>query len=516
MQEKENTMKNILEFDYIKAREYFLKEESYFKFELPKYFSFQSVITKVSQKIENKLLSDFYGSFTNPETEKEKATIPCDFENVNYKFLNNKDGKFAWRPFQLIHPALYVSLVHRITEKDNWKVIVDRFKIFGEDHKIKCYSVPIESESELSDKAITVSHWWQEIEQRSIELALKYDYILHTDISDCYGSIYTHSIAWALHTKNIAKRDRNKKTLVGNIIDKHLQNMSFGQTNGIPQGSVLMDFIAEMVLGFADLELSKRLKDLISDEYTIIRYRDDYRIFSNNPQTAELITKYLTEILFEFGLKLNAHKTFVSHNVVCDSIKPDKLFWISNKRRPKSLQEHLLLIHKLSQEYPNSGSLAKALDKYFNRIYHIKKTNQNIPVLISIVVDIAFKNPRTYPIVSAILSKFFSLIQANEKIEELLDSINKRFDKIPNTGHLQIWLQRVILKMSKEQSFEETLCKKVNDFKIIIWNSDWLNNDLKALINSEPIVDEKIINEVEIVIDSEEVQLFVSKQDYPY
>jgi hypothetical protein len=29
-----------------------------------------------------------------------------------------------------------------------------------------------------------------------------------------------------------------------------MQGMNYGQTNGIPQGSVLMDFIAEMVLGF--------------------------------------------------------------------------------------------------------------------------------------------------------------------------------------------------------------------------------------------------------------------------
>jgi uncharacterized membrane protein len=29
--------------------------------------------------------------------------------------LNNKDGKFAWRPLQLINPALYVYLVFKIT-----------------------------------------------------------------------------------------------------------------------------------------------------------------------------------------------------------------------------------------------------------------------------------------------------------------------------------------------------------------------------------------------------------------
>jgi hypothetical protein len=34
--------------------------------------------------------------------------------------------------------------------------------------------------------------------------------------------------------------------------------MRHGQTNGIPQGSVLMDFIAEMVLGYADTLITKK------------------------------------------------------------------------------------------------------------------------------------------------------------------------------------------------------------------------------------------------------------------
>jgi hypothetical protein len=43
-----------------------------------------------------------------------------------------------------------------------------------------------------------------------------------------------------------AKRNRSDKKSIGNIIDTAMQGMNYGQTNGIPQGSVLMDFIAEM------------------------------------------------------------------------------------------------------------------------------------------------------------------------------------------------------------------------------------------------------------------------------
>lgn len=504
-------MKRILELNHTEARQYLLKAESYFNFDLPQYFVFQNVIQQVSAQLNGHRLSDFYNSFTNPAGQ-QKATYPCDFENVNYIFLNNKDGKFAWRPFQLIHPALYVSLVHNLTEELNWNLIIARFGQFAANPKIKCYSIPLQSDGTQSDKATTVTQWWQTIEQQSIELALEYEYVLHTDITDCYGSIYTHSVPWAIHTKPVAKANRDPNGNLGNIIDKHLRDMAFGQTNGIPQGSVLMDFIAEMVLGYADTELSIRIQQANIQDYHIIRYRDDYRIFSNNPQDAELITKILTEILIELGMRLNAQKTLVSNNVIRDSIKPDKIYWIAEKNGSKSIQEHLLLIHNLSDKFPNSGSLSKALGKFYNRIKGLTELN-NIQVLVSILVDIMYKNPRTYPISSAILSKLLSLLNDPTKRDKILQLIMTKFAKIPNTGHIKIWLQRLTIKIDRQRIYEEDLCKKVNDPTIQIWNSDWLNNTLKTLIATTPVIDEQIIQDIDVVINQTEVQLFKPEYD---
>ena len=93
-------------------------------------------------------------------------------------------------------------------------------------------------------------------------LSLEYDYVFDTDVADCYGSIYTHSIAWAVESKTITKSQhgRNNKSLLGNIIDASIRNAQYKQTNGIPQGSVLMDFIAEIVSGYIDRILSVTLK----------------------------------------------------------------------------------------------------------------------------------------------------------------------------------------------------------------------------------------------------------------
>ncbi|MDX3913861.1 MAG: RNA-directed DNA polymerase [Pseudosphingobacterium sp.] len=506
-------MTRVLDLNNIDAKEYFLKEESYFNFDLPTYFVFENLLQAVSAQIGGQDLQTFYSTYTIGQGQP-KRHFPAEFEDVNHKFLNNKDGKFAWRPFQLIHPALYVSLVNKITEQANWNLIVARFAQFQTNPNIRCYSIPLRSDSHQSDRATSITQWWQAIEQQSLELALKYEYVLHTDISDCYGSIYTHSVPWAIHTKQTAKTQRRDLSLIGNVIDKHLQDMAYGQTNGIPQGSVLMDFISEIVLGYADLELSDRIQQSNLQDYEIIRYRDDYRIFSNNPQTAEHITKLLTEILVELGMRLNAQKTIVSTNVIKNSIKPDKLYWISSRKGAKGIQEHLLIIHKLSEEYPNSGSLSKALSKFYNRIKGIAETNQNIKVLVSILADIMYKNPRTYPIASAILSKLLSLIPNNDKKNEILNLIYQKFEKIPNTGHIKIWLQRVTIKLDRQRQYTEKLCEKVNNTALQVWNSDWLENNLKTIIETTPVIDEAVIADIDVVIAKEEVELFKTEYNY--
>lgn len=486
------------------AKDFFLKEECYCNFDLPNYFCFGNLLKIISKKIESKRLSDFYS-----QTEDGKANYPDYYDDVNYKFLYNKDGKYSWRPLQLIHPALYVSLVHIIAENNNWNLIVNSFKGFRANSNISCYSLPILSESKFSDKAITINQWWRSIEQKSIELALEYDFVLHTDISDCYGSIYTHTVPWALHTKLKSKKEKNESSLLGNIIDKILRAMSYGQTNGIPQGSVLMDFIAEIVLGYADTELTKKIEHTVIGEYKIIRYRDDYRIFSKNPQDAELIAKMLTEVLIDLGMRLNAQKTIVSSDVIHSAVKADKHYWMMAKRGTANIQEHLFLIHNLSLHHPNSGSLSKALDKFYNRVSAIEQyADLSALPLISIVVDIAYKNPRSYSICAAILSRLLQFINDEEERKKIINQVLNKFEKIPNTGHIKIWLQRITVKSDRLKEYNELLCTKVNDKSVNLWNSDWLNADLQKLISYEPIIDEEALKAMDMVIAGNEVQMF--------
>jgi RNA-directed DNA polymerase len=493
-------MRTVLDLNSEEAQAFFLKEESYCTFELPEYFSFELLLHNLTRELAGKILK-----------ESTTEIKPKDVEGVNYTLLNNKDGKFAWRPFQIIHPALYVFLVQEITKDENWQLIKSRFIEFYANDKIECHSVPVAEENEKTDKQNQIYEWWQEVEQRSLALSLEYNHLLHLDITDCYGSLYTHSIVWALHSIEEAKKleNRNNLDLIGVIIDKHIQDMSFGQTNGIPQGSFLMDFIAEIVLGFGDLRLTEELNRLDITDYKIIRYRDDYRIFTNNPQLSSEIAKVLSEVLSKLNFKINSAKTLSTDDVVLGSLKPDKVHWIYNKRKTDNIQQWLIQLYVLGKDFPNSGSLYKETKHFLDWLQNKENSEEglsidNPEVLTSILVNLAYNNPRLFALVTASLSFLIPKVESVEKQKEVLIKIKDRFSLLPNTNYLNIWLQRITLKVDSTIAYSGKLCEKVHDNSVPIWNSDWLNPKIKKLVEETEIINNDVIKNIDITLSQEE------------
>lgn len=496
-------MKTIIDLPHNEAKTFFLKEESYFSVELPEYFTFQDLLNKLDKELFKKELKKDFGTSIKVR----------DLDDVNYKILNNKDGKLSWRPFQLIHPAIYVNLVQSITQENNWETIINCFKSFSGNPNIECHSIPVIEDGEKTSKENQIYEWWQNVEQRSILMALEYNHVLHLDITDCYGALYTHSIVWALHSKEEAKEKREDKSLIGNIIDCRIQDMSNGQTNGIPQGSVLMDFIAEIVLSYGDLLLTERLKEKVITDYKIIRYRDDYRIFTKSEQQSSKIAKELSEILSDLNFKVNNGKTVSNNDLVLGALKPDKIHWIYNKRKTENIQKWLLQLYLLSEQFPNSGTLYKEvklfLDWLKKREESIeKKEIQHPDVLISILINLAFNNPRLYPLVTGSISFLITKVDDIDYQKELILKIHSKFKLLPNTNYLDIWLQRLTLKIDVNINYSGKLCDKVIKNSTNIWNLDWLNPKLKNLIENTPIIDYEKIENLEIGFSESEINEF--------
>ena len=139
----------IIELSGKEARAFFIKQESYCTIDLPLYFQFEGLLQGVAKVLGKNPLSI---------VDRKKSR---KHEGVNYQILNNKDGRYAWRPFDLIHPVLYISLIKCMTKQSVWELICKRFHYFGRNNKIKCLSLPVKSLTKEKDKAEQVSQWWR-------------------------------------------------------------------------------------------------------------------------------------------------------------------------------------------------------------------------------------------------------------------------------------------------------------------------------------------------------------------
>lgn len=76
-----------------------------------------------------------------------------------------------------------------------------------------------------------------------------------------------------------------------------------------------------------------------------------------------------------------------------------------------AFKKHLLQVKLLGDKYPNCGSLSKALSEvYTHRVSTLNKRPDDIYQLISILVNIMQKNPRTLEACIVILGKLLSLL----------------------------------------------------------------------------------------------------------
>jgi hypothetical protein len=97
----------------------------------------------------------------------------------------------------------------------------------------------------------------------------------------------------------------------------------------------------------------------------------------------------------------------------------------------------------------------------------------------------------------------------NEVVLDVLKSIEKRFDKIPNVGHLQVWLQRLTIKTDKNKKYTEKLCQKVIDEDTVIWNISWLKpQSIIDVFTNNAIINKNKIDKMQQVINPNEITIF--------
>lgn len=491
--------KKIVDMDYKEARKFLLKAESYCTLKLPKYFNFQPLLDQIHRENPKKSFDNF---FLNGDNAKY-------YNDVNYSITINKSDKLSWRNIILTNPIAYVGIVQEMCRKENWNLIINRFKYFSHNKKIKCCSIPVEAENISTDKKEQILNWWNEFEQITIKESIRFKHMIITDISNCYPSIYTHTIPWALHGEKLIKQNlktKNKGKYYGEKLDASIQKISYAQTNGISQGSILYDFIAEMVLGYCDTLLSDRLSEISINDYFILRYRDDYRIFTNKSSDANNILKELTIILNHHNLNINEKKTLKTSDIISHSLKLDKIYGLMNPLdKELNSQKKIFVIRQIGVNYKNSGLLLRLLHEYYKtEIFPLTRQITNPEQIMGIVVDIMNDNSRVYPECIAILSKllsFYSTENKKKKIELIRNKINNEF----NTDYLNIWLQRLTVCIDTNIEYDTKICQKIYK-PSLLWNSSWTS----CQYDENSIVDYEELNKIKEVVSIFEIDDFLN------
>lgn len=557
----------IISLDCGEALEALLESDAYCTTELPEYFDFTGVMKYAAKAIGDKTLDQCTVEGCNPES----------LAGVNLNVITNKDGRYAVRPLTLANPFLYYMLARDLCTEPAWSAIQECFRLFASEHITACAipMVKVDDRPEPFKGATTILNWWNSMEQRSLELSLKYRFMFVTDITNCFGQIIPESIAWALARKDTPHQTDENARLAADI-QRYLQAMQGGRNIGIPQGGTVFALIAEIVLGYTDMLLAEEIEaarakgDLPENlEYEMLRYVDDYRIFCNNRDSLEKISYMLQHILEQFNFRMNPSKTRTSSEVITDSIKPDKAFYIFNTpieskktyrdddgRRQKEstydfdgFQKHLLFIYEFSRRFPNSGQLITQLEAFSRRVeQHLSpKTDsddteivdlqpndganpeaaaerkghlwENISAMVAIAVEIAANNLRAAGNALKIASQLLADMRPADadKKREIIDLIYHKLISIPNSAFIQVWLQNITHTTddwTRADVYSMPLCRVVARQPVTLWNNQWLLPDIATDFPQDGIVDREVLAKTGQVITFKARRLYNDIDDY--
>lgn len=351
-----------------------------------------------------------------------------DLVNVSFP-----KSKLTDRIFGIIEPKIYHDIVWYL--QNEFDFVLDH--LISTDSRFFCYSFPIpvnrNIEGELGKlrSGRMIYEFIEMAENDLVSDAHHYQYVVHTDIKNFYPSVYTHSLSWALHEKEIARAD-DKYNLLGNKLDKLFQYANDRCTNGLAIGPVLSDLAAEILLAAVD---KKSTQELLGEKFLAVRFKDDYRILCNDSTEADKAIKVLQRQMRHFNLFLNEGKTTVKH-------LPDGLFraWIleyqpyslkkEEKITYKVFEHNLLTVLEIDRKYPDTGIIDKFLGELVTKDYKLKLVLQREQTLktISLLFMLKKRRAKAFPQILAIIELLIAQIGKESDIaQRILDDVSNHF-----------------------------------------------------------------------------------------
>lgn len=256
------------------------------------------------------------------------------------------------RKFAIPNPFLYLRLVDEIVRA--WPEIASHI-----DKSPWAVSKP---DADKTDRATTPKNMFSELGKARRRLRDDHAVIVRTDISQFFGSIYTHGLPWSLHGKAVAKRDRSPK-LLGNRLDLTARNMQDGQTVGLPIGPDTSHVLAELLLAPLDEQLRARWPTIGG-----VRMVDDMEFGVDSEAQAHELLADLQLHLSNLELSLNPKKTWIVKDPPLDPVDPAWLHALRPYRIPSDkvgqldqLREYYRLVFDQALTFPEGAVITYGL-----------------------------------------------------------------------------------------------------------------------------------------------------------
>jgi hypothetical protein len=307
----------------------------------------------------------------------ENLPPPFHTEEVARYFSDNASGYLSdvKQPFR---SAVYnsskrgisrrtFSAIHPVTAHDLAEFLQARAPELDKLFEKNKASLSVPRHTPNGDRAIEISSHNQ-LEMERLTRLSGYRFVAKTDISRFYHSIYTHSVPWAFHGKEAAKKIRkfDSDDIYFNRLDYTLRQGQDGQTIGIPVGPDASRYVAELICNAIDSDFINRCG---SDDIAFIRHVDDIWIGAQSHADAERALWSYRNCLREFELDINETKTYIyaANFRFTDSWPSDVAFRIelavaaTEHRREERLRAALEYAFDLSLSESDDGILKYAI-----------------------------------------------------------------------------------------------------------------------------------------------------------
>jgi len=420
-----------------------LIEKGYFPKELPPSFH--------TDKFANQLddVRTKWSDFVNSSTERMEGESRSNWNARKTNFFSRysssqcsefsiSKGKLARRILKIPNPKHFIKVTELVIDK--WDDLQD---IFTTSEFSTSY--PIDEENTDKRAVRTYSKSVQDLRNRIIETSINKYIQVKLDISKFYPTIYTHVISWSLLGKDLAKEYYKKtneelKSLIDSgdslaILYKYADELDIAiracqdkQSVGIPIGPDTSHIVSEIIACRIDKEFANQYSEI---DVKACRYYDDFYIFVNTKDEADIVVKGLQKILNQYQLEINDKKVEINEFPI--SFEND---WVTDLHRFEFRKTNLSnsLKHYFSLMWGIGAANHSRTDwifKYALRTFEFGSTIITKPswkIFENLLLKTALIQPAVLDIVTSILIKYEAYLdeESTKKIKDLIESVIKQ------------------------------------------------------------------------------------------